>query len=519
MQTRHLAPRRRAYNALLPIGQLPNEILAWILGFASRDLPIYPIRKRKRELVLDSHVERLHVLAQVSWRWAGVIKTFPELWATLDTECTTDERSLILKKSKGASLEIIHRESIHQRRNDRCITDLKNHLHRCVAIQIMTYRLGHLFGLLGPEVQWSRLNRITIEATSVEEAEALEVNLAVAAPALRHVTLRHMTLPWGECHFDGLESFDLELRTWGQLTPDLTSPPLEWILAVLRASPSLKSLKLRITWADINQQVTEDYTAIPLPSLRHLYLGCHTFYTLKLLTLLEIPSCTDMTLRIAKELPATPSMASAPYMASLLNSAGRAKLSVHLQDNAISRVTWQYWEKKEESCDDCPREIHLDEKVVPENIFQLLPLSDPRLFHVDFVEGEDFPNSKIPLLILPIMEQTHCVTSLNLVNINRVHSYLPYLSQPTREGHQERWLLPNLQHISIDCYDIHRRPVVAFVRARTVDREDGGGNSHGHRPPAMLESIKFVSCLADKKLERMLHDAAPNLTVSWEPAK
>lgn len=514
LHTRYLAPRKRSFNASLPIGRLPSEILAWILGFASLEHPVELPRYRRREPA-PSHVKRLHVLAQVSSRWAATIKSSPELWGVVLTSYSAEETSLILRKSRDAPIDIIHREFAHKLRNDANLTELAGHLARCISMQIKSCRLAAIFGLMGPGIGWDRLNRISVEAVSVYEPERSNINLAIAAPSLRHVTLRHTTLPWETCRFTGLETLTIELITWGRTNAELKSPPLEWIFGVLQASPLLTTLKLRLTWADVKHDNSWDWSLISLPSLQCLYLGCHTFYTLRLLRYMEIPSCSSMTLRIPRELEDEPSLSSAPYMVSMHQLAISATLHLDLRGGGIIRANLSYWRKEEDRKTASPRDISLDEKVHLQTVLHVLPLSETFLHHLSINQCGQMSTSHIQTLLLPIWERTNSVTSLTLTNPAPILAYLVHLTKPIGGSDLPQWLLPNLRNLEIQWYNIHRGPVVAFVRARTTSQRAAEGDQ-GARV-ATLESIKLMACAIDKKLEGILHDIAPNLGIAWQP--
>lgn len=506
----HLAPRKRAFNNSSPIGQLPNEILAWILGLASRKHSSHTSETDWNKEYLVNPVKRLHILAQVSSHWAAVIKSSPELWTVLDTSYSTREWSLVLRRSRDAPICIIHREDSHNQRYDSCINELLDHLPRCKTLQLKSHRLSEIFSLAGPGIRLGRLYRISLEAPSTNEAQRLDINLASAAPSLRDIILQHITLPWGSCRFGGLTSLHIKLVTWGQLK----SPPLDWIFGVLQASPSLTSLSFRITWVDVQleQDACRAHSPIHLPHLRNLYLGCHTFYTLRLLLCLEIPLCFDITLRISRELEDEPSLSSAPYMTSIHRYADAANLCLVLQDGGILEASLEYWgEKDTEPVDNVARVVYLEDKVRLGNLFKILPISAPFLKTIIVNEGDNTPASAIQNLVLPAWERTNSTTSLRLLNPISAHTYLVHLSQPIERSDPPQWLLPNLRYLEIQCRDLHRKPVLALVRARRADREAEEG------APVTLESIKLTACSVDQKLERMLHDISPNLDIAWQP--
>lgn len=99
----YLAQYKRGRNDLLPVNQLPMEVLLQIFSATLDDTRSTPFR-----------IRALHALASVSKRWDTLVRGSPSLWTVASTDGPSWQVSTMLRRSRHTPLDVVIRNGAYQ---------------------------------------------------------------------------------------------------------------------------------------------------------------------------------------------------------------------------------------------------------------------------------------------------------------------------------------------------------------------------------------------------------------------
>ncbi|KAG8887301.1 hypothetical protein FRB98_000229 [Tulasnella sp. 332] len=253
------APTDKAANELLePRSQpcdacsfdtLPTElilkIIKFVVDFAGR---------RSCEENPNKYYDKLHILAQVSYIFASIIKETPELWSVLDTYDKPTNWQMSIRLSQSYPLTVIHR--LTSPVNYSRWSAVLQVIPRCKVVSFTMYKPSNLETIEAPHLE-------TLTLGSYSEVAVTDL-FRGGAPRVRELSLRSIALrEWTSPLMHQLHS--LSLSTIG----DHETPFWRILLEALRECPDLKSLGLSRVWYT---NLTEDAIVLDLPHLQTLSL-------------------------------------------------------------------------------------------------------------------------------------------------------------------------------------------------------------------------------------------------------
>lgn len=218
---RQLIPLRKQRNTLLPIHTLPEELQIEILA-----------RSLRREKHPTKRLARLETVCDHWWR---VIKQAPRLWAYIQYPCTSWVYAL--SHSRNAPIDLVIKER-DTRRNlqlegfDSFFDTVSKQTDRWKSVRVTLLDLQAVLPTL--EEPFPILESLDLNNRGVESSE-LRLK---AAPQLRRVRIRQVSLVWDHAVVSGLESLSLSA---------MNVPGESWgvqLRAVLESSPRLDRLRL-----------------------------------------------------------------------------------------------------------------------------------------------------------------------------------------------------------------------------------------------------------------------------------
>ncbi|KAG8956448.1 Cryptococcal mannosyltransferase 1 [Tulasnella sp. 408] len=270
-------------NALLPIHQLPSEVLASILEGVP-DIKSY------------RYYQQLKQLRGVCYHWREVVDDTPRFWTLIRGGDSIRLVEEVLKRSSNHPLDVSF-YSQHYFQPDRLaafLEKLEPHLNRlkCVHFEYSS--------LLVPEGWLTTVNLLTSPQASLERFSLCDVSLqtglleltlfADLAPRLKDLDLQGIHFDCRGAIFGGLTSLSLS---------SVTVPSLKELLGAISRYEALLYLSLWDVWPQSPEPADPTPHRLLLPVLRRLYLN-NLPSTLKerLLHDIHAPQCVDLGLSV-----------------------------------------------------------------------------------------------------------------------------------------------------------------------------------------------------------------------------
>ncbi|KAG8924446.1 hypothetical protein FRC01_011491, partial [Tulasnella sp. 417] len=278
---------RRRRNSLVPLHQLPAEILAMILldsldfegGFGQK---------------------ALQSLAEVSHRWWTIIKSQPRFWTCVGS--LEDDIALNIRKAGTLPLQIISDTECRPPSGQEIVSLVRAHAHRWFKIRIQSDQMGDplfqaLAGYAFAGLEFLEINgfphTVHLELRNIERLRQARLSLI---PCVGHGR-RQQTQP-----AQLLTSLSLVLSEHGKY-------PCACLSSFLRQCPNLRDLEICGLTADSNKARTSDLSSslISLPSLRSLLIQnfSHRFVGTEfpLLSCLRCANLTTFTILYSMQQP------------------------------------------------------------------------------------------------------------------------------------------------------------------------------------------------------------------------
>ncbi|KAG8899908.1 hypothetical protein FRC00_000678 [Tulasnella sp. 408] len=268
---------RQLRNALLPIQQLPTEVVVRVLRMV-----VAPFREQTKYYTV------LQQISRVCHRLRRIIHGTPTFWSRIDSSDPPHIVDRALKRSAAHALDVRYGFGISL---DIFVEKLTPHIGRCRKVEVEYYMTGledlkQFLALPAP-----RLEQLVLRNTRpIRGFDTLEIFFEQAT-RLKEVEIRGVPCRWEAATFRGLES----LRISGAHFHSFNQ-----ILRLLYHSTSLVVLELD---GGINHASSADidptFRQINLPLLRNLSISFnHLPRTETFFDCIRVPSCTDLYLAI-----------------------------------------------------------------------------------------------------------------------------------------------------------------------------------------------------------------------------
>ncbi|KAG8939444.1 hypothetical protein FRC04_006591 [Tulasnella sp. 424] len=250
---------RRQHNALIPINQLPSELLSAIL--------INSIDDRRA----PNRIESLQILARVAWQWWQTIKSDPQFWTHITPPVEAVE--LQIRKAGILPLRLSWKED-ELRSEDEDDTDwgavgdlVQEHASRWTGIELERYNGDEVVLEALCTSHFPHLKYLRVHLSEYPETMSGDwrFNLAqcqnlqeVHLPIMPYLPVTPSSNPL------------IHLRTLHLALRSMDSCSSEDLESVLRLTPQLVELKLENLLDDTNPPASFGAPIIDLPNLRHL---------------------------------------------------------------------------------------------------------------------------------------------------------------------------------------------------------------------------------------------------------
>lgn len=291
------------FNELAPIGKLPFEILTRIFTILAEDDPLDRDRgyfSREREPCV------LHwlVVTHVCCRWREVAMSSPFLWRKPALYLGPEWFFEMLERAESALLHLVLDDSIrmarrwHPLRSPELSERLSKHLH---SVEVLILSSDNRSKKILPLQSWiaptPKLRTLEVHNTgsSLNPITLRPDFLANHFPSLHEVTLHCVDNSWTALSFRDLVRFTLEDCDWYLSYDEL--------LDVLKASPRLEYLKL-LRKDSISTVVHPPRPRVRLPRLKLITLRGYDIHCTALLSALEIPNTSSISLNKIRSLEA-----------------------------------------------------------------------------------------------------------------------------------------------------------------------------------------------------------------------
>lgn len=269
---------KRERNSLVPINQLPTELLIDIFGAS--------IGKSSKRF------EGLHTIASVAWLWNSIVKRAPQLWAVLDSHVSTALLPIILRRAGEFPLTITTQESNaiylsidpDEEQEDSNTTFLKMVLPKLgrwkeANLLLESSERDLLDRLEKPAPLLQRFNLEALGFWRVPQVDLFQGQ----APRLTDMTLERVPVRWNSNIFRNLRS----IWIWGIME---CGPTVEEVLQYILSSPRLEYFHLSGS-ALSSSTLHQDISPVEIPHLRSLNLsGLSPSSTQLLLSCIRAPA-------------------------------------------------------------------------------------------------------------------------------------------------------------------------------------------------------------------------------------
>ncbi|KAG8941405.1 hypothetical protein FRC04_004198 [Tulasnella sp. 424] len=240
---------RRQRNALIPINQLPSELLSAILIKSVNDYQPHRIKA-------------LQMLAQVAWQWWQTIKSDPHFWA--DITPPMEGAELQIRRTVILPLHLHWTDVVDRTNRDAFKNLVQRHARRWTGIELK--RLGEDTGLQALcTSHFPNLKYLRVRPSFRTMRENWRFNLA-QCQNLQEVHLPIMPyLPATPS-----SNSPIHLRTLHLDLRSMDSYSSHDVESLLRLIPQLVELNLENLFHDTRRPSAIDAAIIDLPNLRHL---------------------------------------------------------------------------------------------------------------------------------------------------------------------------------------------------------------------------------------------------------
>ncbi|KAG8939439.1 hypothetical protein FRC04_006586 [Tulasnella sp. 424] len=240
---------RRKRNALVPINQLPSELLSAILIKSVDD---YPLHKTKA----------LQMLAQVAWQWWQTIKSDPQSWTHITAPMEGVE--LRIRRAGTLPLRLDWPVKVDVKDRDAFKNLLQRHARRWTAIDLEHYADNAGLQALCTS-HFPHLKYLRVRPSIVRMSENWRFNLA-QCQNLQEVHLP--IIPY--LPITPSSNSPIRLRTLHLDLGEMDSSSSQDLESLLRLTPQLVKLKVQNLLHDTNPPAPFGAPIIDLPNLRCL---------------------------------------------------------------------------------------------------------------------------------------------------------------------------------------------------------------------------------------------------------
>ncbi|KAG9013125.1 hypothetical protein FRB94_003565 [Tulasnella sp. JGI-2019a] len=242
----------RQWNAMIPIHQIPVELLIQVIQMAAFDF--FTIR----------HFERLFALAQVCKWWSGIVMGSPVLWTKVDDSLCIKSLKRTLQLSEDHPLDVVvggfikPDNNLIQRAERTALVCKYIPRWKSASLWCFAEALPHLESSHAPTLRGLSL-------TGLGSLRALDL-FQGHAPQFSRLSLNGLSLKdWSAAFLCGLRSFRLQHIKEG-------GPSLQQFFRTLRSCPELKILVIdEVQFSKAASELSEfDVSPIHLPALQLL---------------------------------------------------------------------------------------------------------------------------------------------------------------------------------------------------------------------------------------------------------
>ena len=227
-------------------------------------------------------------IAQVCSYWRAIALSFPQLWRTISF-CRIPPRcaKLYYERAGNLPLKLLHCDPMH-RKVDRELFNARD-----CTIETLDLTVGYIlspyiddrplpdksamlkFLTTKPASSWTAMTDLSLSTPSLPGRMSLVLNKPLfqgQTPSLRHLSLRHVRMPWNSGFYRNLESLNIEINGDG------VSPLDKNVSAILQDCPRLHSLTL-----DLFSKTGQPWrTHVHKPSAKRINLPYLRYLSLKM---------------------------------------------------------------------------------------------------------------------------------------------------------------------------------------------------------------------------------------------
>ncbi|KAG9042283.1 hypothetical protein FS837_011052 [Tulasnella sp. UAMH 9824] len=489
---------RQKRNALLPIFQLPSEVLVNIFHICLESHLTCGVTK-------PPYLDRLKTLASVCSSWLTLVRSTPSLWAVLESSCPITFLPVVLRNSKSSPLNIRSEWEAH---NLRPCTKDKEHHRRFLQTVIdpnLTERwssvyidLPHDTGTIKEIMEGSFPNLRSIYfGTAKWIWKQGPVNLlSWDTGRLKELRIGRIPLQWAAISLTGLRLLELK---W--VEPDSSAK----LLDLLAAAPSLESLMLTGLPEPSNSR-QYNLNIIDLPHLKELVLVNNTAGSI-------VPLLQSIRVRTLDEFRITHRPLNKGYgddFLSALDTLGHLKSALQSALDSATNLDLVVGRERIKCIAKRGSEVRLEidlfetqSSKVFEWISEAVTLDSNATFKWDIQlalnPGWGSPSNKTAFL--PVVEWLGDITKLVLNDYTGSTEVLKWLSERVVEGDEVGWRCSRLHKLSI-LRGVWLKDVIDFAVKRYGGSEGDGGVTHeGSLTVHWPDHLEFVDITGLNRLD------------------
>lgn len=271
---------RQVRNALLPIQQLPTEVVLQVLCMV-----VPPFLEQADYYMV------LRQVSGVCHRWRQIINSTPTLWGRIHSWDSAYVVKEALKRSAHHALDVYFDNDNRIRPMGRAerynfVENLIPHLGRCRKLALGwdsdPRQVKELLGLPAPQLE----QLILRDEIGNDDFATVEI-FAGQAAFLKQVEIDRVACRWESAAFKGLKSLSIS---------NVSFQSFNQILELLQYSPTLLKLKLQhIIFPDSDADIDPMFRQIRLPLLNNLQIrSIHWRRTESLLGCIHAPGCAHL---------------------------------------------------------------------------------------------------------------------------------------------------------------------------------------------------------------------------------
>lgn len=494
------------------MSQIPTEIFLKIVSHSlasCRD----PKARNGRFSSAGGFVKCLQSLAQVSARWAEIIKSTAELWTFLDSWCSPEQSSWFIEKSKGLDLDVTYHGTYFPLAADaelRFFLEFEGSSRRWRSFQLRSWTRDIIRRVSVSSFPKLSILKLFGSEVRTEAPTAVLEDFRPEAP-IQHLKLHQVTIPWTSGVLNRLKTLDIELhyRLWMPRGP--SSPSLSQLIQILRQCPDLQQLRLH----DNFEKQVRDVSSAPrdsvaLTKLELLDLHMAGRYIQQLLEEIEIDSCSELVLDVTNALGQA-TLTHTPYFQAIESAIDTSLyIKMAIKPHSSVQMLWSWREDIGNQGHLTPRQIQL---ICPNNpqtvdINRLLPLTAPSLRHLK-VEELDRSHHWLE----PIFDLTRAVTEVTAYDLST--SGAEHLMNALGERHGG-WPLPQLRKLTLKFGKLQVTDFDGDSLLRVAaERETACTPDGSSWTVESLREILLIGCPVKADMLTELRAVVPD--VSWQP--